>query len=365
MDRKAIRKFANEKQRRINKSIQLLEKGDVDGAKNQIEWVKTADQLVEFHKNKQKYIWSIIFVIICIVLVGLSCTLRISKVSVLFDLYLDGLVFSLQDEWKVNDQVIADAYYINNLQQVSTDEQPAEFIEKPSDTSFAEVFDMSIEGERVKLTQFELPSNTLIELEINPNQLQIYAKGSQLSGRFSIRRGQAVINGEEQQYNIPINLPPSTISFKTIKTNYDYDPIRFDLNGNHFWEFTNLRVNSLNFYRENPPNSGSFESTIESGKISIYESESQIILTRGEALSIEIASNRSTSIKKLEDKFHLSFEGEVMKIIAGPEGFEKNLKPTLLEYFYYNKRLTFLWSAIVFIWGLLWSIRNTLFRKIL
>ena len=56
------------------------------------------------------------------------------------------------------------------------------------------------------------------------------------------------------------------------------------------------------------------------------------------------------------------FEGVARDIFLGPEGFRRSLAPSLLEYFYHQKRLGFAWTAVVFFWGLLWSLRKTIMR---
>jgi hypothetical protein len=55
---------------------------------------------------------------------------------------------------------------------------------------------------------------------------------------------------------------------------------------------------------------------------------------------------------------NLIYEGTVEQLLIGPKGYEKNLSPSYLEYFYVRKPLAFFWGAVVFLWGLLWRIRK-------
>jgi hypothetical protein len=61
------------------------------------------------------------------------------------------------------------------------------------------------------------------------------------------------------------------------------------------------------------------------------------------------------------DTINIIFEGTARQIQVGPEGFERNLVPTYLQYFYHQQSLAFFWSTIGFLWGILWSIRKTIF----
>jgi hypothetical protein len=46
----------------------------------------------------------------------------------------------------------------------------------------------------------------------------------------------------------------------------------------------------------------------------------------------------------------------------GPKGFEKNLAPSLLEYFYHHQRFGFFWGVVAFLWGILWGLKETIFK---
>jgi len=362
IDRKARKRLVLERQDRIKQSVHFLYKGDLEGTKEHIEWINTSSQILDLQKDKQKYYWATIIAVISILVVGLSFTLRISNTTSSLELYVDGVVLSLQDEWRTNSEFISDSFYMNNLYKVYTEQHPIELAEQTSEPENFEAFDMRLDGHGIKLKELRINNDAEIELEIDKDQLKIYAKNAQLSGRFSIKQGKVVINYDERIIENINDRPPSTISFKTIATSYDSDPIRIDLSNNIFWEFLNLKINSINFIQEYPPNSGIFESTIDSGKIILNETAANIDLRKEESLIIDIEEIHRLAINGKNDKIHIYFEGVLSKIVVGPRGYERNLKPTYLGYIYHNQRLALFWSAVVFIWGLLWSIRNTLFK---
>ena len=63
------------------------------------------------------------------------------------------------------------------------------------------------------------------------------------------------------------------------------------------------------------------------------------------------------------DRIHVRFEGVAKEIRIGPKGFDRDLSPTLLAYFYENQRLPYFWSAFAILWGILWSLRKLVFRE--
>jgi hypothetical protein len=80
----------------------------------------------------------------------------------------------------------------------------------------------------------------------------------------------------------------------------------------------------------------------------------------GEWLKLEALSGRLTQLN-IGEKIKIQFEGRAKAIQIGPQGFERNLEPNWLTYLYNQEKLVFIWSAFLFIWGILWSIRKTIF----
>ena len=44
--------------------------------------------------------------------------------------------------------------------------------------------------------------------------------------------------------------------------------------------------------------------------------------------------------------------------MIGPKGFERDFTPTVLEYLYERKEISYIWGAFVFVWGAAWGARN-------
>jgi len=350
------KKLNSEGKKRLKGSIELLFEGKVAKVKENLEWIKLSKQVINEEKSRIRFYWALIVGAICILLLGISYNLHVRKTNVSFELIVDGTRFSLKNKWQSKNIFTANSFFVDHLTNVSNDFTPVLY-------SSSEPFSMSLDGDKIKLSNLHLDKDSEIELQAQKNQLKMYVKNTQFSGTFSIRKGEITVDGKRTNFNLGIEMPPSSYTFDTNPIPKTSDPCVLDLKRNISWEFAGLKVDSIQFSEEYPPGSGNTISTVKSGKIFLHEANRQLILRKNESLEIDISKQHRLMLKGENDGIKIFFEGVVSKLYGGPKGIEKNFKPTYLDYVYNNQRLAFFWSAIVFIIGILWSIRNTLFRK--
>jgi len=95
----------------------------------------------------------------------------------------------------------------------------------------------------------------------------------------------------------------------------------------------------------------------------VLETDKETILQKGDWLLLDNLKNRRLQITKSSSGLRIHIEGEVSKANSGSELFEKQLNPSIIEYLYYAKSFAFFWSAIVFLFSFIWSLRNTIFSN--
>jgi hypothetical protein len=126
---------------------------------------------------------------------------------------------------------------------------------------------------------------------------------------------------------------------------------------------TDLAVDEISFAREKADSETSFQSGITKGNLTILTiGEKPPPLEAGSRLRLEGVEGVISDFTVNGDGTHLVFEGRVRSATIGPPGFERELKPSLLEYMYHQQRLGFFWAVASFLWGLLWSARTLIFR---
>jgi hypothetical protein len=124
----------------------------------------------------------------------------------------------------------------------------------------------------------------------------------------------------------------------------------------------NLHVKDISFGKESVDGSPLLESGIINGTVTILSTGEKVSLAPTSRLRIEGATGVITRLDVGENGLSLLFEGTVTSASTGPDGFARELKPSLLEYLYHQQRLGFFWAAASFLWGLLWSARTLIFK---
>ena len=223
-----------------------------------------------------------------------------------------------------------------------------------------------ITGGNVSLVGLRVKQDGILELASTPNEpLGIYAHGAALSGQLTVgdtirlKAGVAMDRpGVETERHLAI---PETIAFHA--EGKGAVPVRFRLRPKEPWLLRNLYVRELRFTRQIPTEAGAiaFISTIKKGTVTLHDVSESITLQENEPLTLTGVRGRLVELRGA-DTFTLQFEGTVQKLSTGPADAKVNLAPSLLKYYYHQEPLTFFWSAVVFIWGILWSIRKTVFH---
>ena len=124
-----------------------------------------------------------------------------------------------------------------------------------------------------------------------------------------------------------------------------------------------LAVDEISFAREKTDSETSFRSGIVRGDLTMLTTgEKHPPLEAGSRLRLEGVEGVISGLTISGDRIHLAFEGTVRSASVGPPGFERELKPSFLEYIYHQQRLGFFWAVASFLWGVLWSTRTLIFR---
>jgi hypothetical protein len=218
------------------------------------------------------------------------------------------------------------------------------------------------EGETA-LSELTLDKGGVLEIETEYGRRFFYLRGSLsgsvlVSGHVHLQAGSqsdaAVLKIKKQL------IGPESLNF--IAAEQGAVPTTLAMGANQPYVLHSILVNGLAFVRElrTTVTSSQFISTIVSGSISLPEVKKQIYLRSGEWLKFEVLSGRLTQLD-IGEKIKIQFEGIAKGIQLGPQGFERKLEPNWLTYIYNQEKLVFIWSSFLFVWGILWSIRKTIF----
>lgn len=362
IDRALIKALNLEYIRRSKQTARkLMEDEDLKGAKADLEWVEVASHIIAVAERGKRLRLSVMIAFVCLLIAGLAWTLRIRSTQLSFEVVTRNVSLTLSEDWSSRHQFTPNRVSINNVVKVSA---PGLILPRTSDTQ-EELTTISLEGKKIIVDAISLLSGAKIELSSGDETLNLFVKDSPVSGELFVEKADIVIETEDDSIAISVDSgpePPETIGFTTAKTGAD--PVWFELGrgGKNRW-LSGFKSREIGFLEENPPASGNFESVILSGTVRLPETGKAENLQIWDSLILKGVQSRRVGFSNAKNGIHVLFEGTVSGILVGPQGFEKNLMPTYLEYIYHQQRLTFFWSVVVFLWGMLWSIRNMIFRE--
>jgi hypothetical protein len=326
--------------------------------------LKTYTEVLAFLQPRvsREAILSVFVAVISIGLAGLLWGLAVSETQITVKVDSGTVALKLARPWSWSGDLPLDTRAVT-LEALAALSAPELFPQLTSERGDAWIH---ITGGNVSLVGLHVKQEGILELESAHNEpLGIYARGAALSGQLTVGdtvRLKAGVAMEHPAVDTERHLAiPETIVFHA--EGKGAVPVRLRLRPQALWLLRNLYVQELRFTRQIPTEAGeiAFISTIKKGTVTLHDVAESITLQENEPLTLTGVRGRLVELRG-GDTFTLQFEGIVQKLYTGPADAQVNLAPSLLKYYYHQKPLTFFWSAVVFIWGILWSIRKTVFH---
>lgn len=350
MNKEAVKRLHAERARRLQGAVKkLLDDDDVQGAEKQLEWLETSAKLLpgaQQQTNTRK--WAAIIGVICAVIAGLAWTVRVLSTHVSLKVTTGNVVLSLRENWSSNHQFAADEIFIDNVK-----------VDSGKATTSLEL--KGLAGEKIIVNQLQIQKGAQIELSVQGHELTIFVKEAQLSGSVNAHKARMKIETDEGAGE-PVIIDteiPETIAFTTARVGSVPVQLRMSLQEN--WRLRGMQTQRIGFVEEFPPGSANMESVIGSGELTLLETDRKVTLSALDHLTLGKAKSRRLELLNADNSVQAIFEGSVSKTLVGAGDFRDNLMPTYLQYLYHQQGLKLFWGALVFLVGIVWRIRSTMF----
>ncbi|OQY59615.1 MAG: hypothetical protein B6245_05770 [Desulfobacteraceae bacterium 4572_88] len=375
-NREILNRLDSERVQRIKAaSLKLLNNDDLEGAERDLAWVETSSKVIVSIQKTERFFWLVTIGFIVLLFVGLACTLSIFSTQVSFEVVTESLTLTLDKEWaaeewsKRNPEFIPSQVVINNVDTIRA--LGLDIREEIRQQGKA-LKVMDIRGEKISVNRLALMANPsvmpqarqaspndapqVLELRFQNDTLDLYAKESVLLAELFVEKAEVVVETDARTIEQSLDSEvPETVMAESIRTHAE--PVWFKLAGKGHWRLRGFQAREIGFSEENSIGSASFKSAIHSGTVTILETGFSEAIREEDHLILKGAKSRRLEISRAESGMRVFFEGTVSDISVGPAGFEKNLSPTILEYFYHQKPLAIFWSTFVFLCGMLWRLR--------
>ncbi len=194
-----------------------------------------------------------------------------------------------------------------------------------------------------------------LELEYNDNDLvELRYDGQELSGMLSF----------QQTEDVPSSKVPEEGWFVWKRGGGGRPRLEMRILEN--WTILNIPIQKMSFLRSIPagpdPGDRVSQSGLIHGLLRYTETGQERELQPGDVLEMKGLAGRLVSMEIREgDKIiNLRYEGHVKELRRGPEGFDEDITPSILDYWFYKKSLAFFVSVFISLGGFLWGIRKWL-----
>ncbi len=363
--------FSNDVDERLATAEALLDEDRISEAKDQLDWIESARKIKEYKQERKKYYWSVVMALASILVISLSIGIKVPSTYISAELVVHGIDVRLKEA--MNNALFEGSTFqadgIDMDQLIFLDEMPYEMAVLANKNAGREKFHASMEGQGVDLKELraiERQEAPELSISVFKDAAQFYFSGLRLDGRLRVKLP-AELNVEGEDSVVKLNSghqlnPPVSMFFRTVSAVTGGIPINFSLSKNVRWQVQNINIYSIDFSEEVPPGSGIRKSTVEAGSVKLLEVGTEKTLSKDDHLYIECIECQRYSLMGDGNAIRVALQGRVRKVIGGIPGYQVNYMPSYIEYIYNNQRLAIVWSAIIFVWGLLWAMKRSFAR---
>jgi hypothetical protein len=329
------------------------------GAEQALQKVELSERILAQNSKpppRRLYI-SLAFALLCFALVSFAWSWHLPNPLVHLDVDVETVVLKLAKtkdfHWQGEPGLETDAIQVEGVVEI---EAPGLGL-----TGITERLDVG--GKGVMLKWLKASAGARLEVERGSGYIDLYVYDGVLQGQIELQEAElGIFHKGRPHFRTISGSVPETLIFTTPREGGTR--VRLRLQTSKDWRIDNLHINGMAFERElPPPDKGNRVSTILKGTIELPEVKRKVTLLENDWLRLGNANSTRLHLSFAaadQNCFNLFFQGRARSLSAGPEGFEQNLAPSLLTYLYHQKQLTFFWSTLVFIYGLLWSLRNVI-----
>jgi hypothetical protein len=342
----------------------LLDGESVHEVQPALDEIDAYSEVLNAMPPRRQRTWAapVIVAFICVTVAGILWSVNIPSTSISMAAQTGTVRFSLAQPWHVEDALHSPLMHVERLSSIQAPNLGLS-IDEPSPDAWFE-----LNGGTIDLQSLDIGRGANVEINDDPDEIDIYSFGARLSGKLTVvgkvivtagpRAGETSMT-RELQLDIP-----ETVEFAVSKP--QQIPSQLSVHTPKPWALGRLSAVDLDFEREEKRGKGErmLTSGVKSGTLRFDDTSWPATeLREGDIVRIRPAESAVLMIRGVDDAIHVTLSGLVSSVLVGDSASQRNLAPSCLEYLYGKKSLGFFWGAIVFLWGFIWSVRNTVFRS--
>ncbi len=347
MDKKDIEFLEKEKIQRIDNAAKLLaEDKNLVEVRKEIEWAETANRLLS-STHKVKFFKSVvIMMIVCFIAIGIVFSVNIMQTSFAFDITAKNINWTFLDQWSWP--------HLADTKQIDIKKGPAKILleKQPSELDH-------INADQISMHDFLFSKNSRIETGCDKKKITLYISDSEFDGSLSITNR---VDPIKQTISDKNKMNSEIMDIKMEDVSKDRLVLGFIPSDNLEISIAQKSKNSppvpidnISFTKEDPPASGFFSSTIQSGKLVVMETHHIYNLQKNDNMVFKHLKIKKFYITQQDDSLLIHIIGSAKHIFLGPMNFETDISPSILEYIYYNQKIQLYWVAFILVFSILYK----------
>ena len=360
----AIR-LATRREERIASVVRRLLDGDAASSlRPEIEEIDAYSRLITARPPARKSHWALPAVVafVCIAAAGILWSLKIPRTNISMTVDTNSMSATLAKPWRIDDAFHSPLMHFERLSSIQAPNLGLAIDQGAGDAWF------ELNGGQIDLQSLEVDKGTIVEFNAGRDEVEIYASGGRLTGRVTVMGNVRVTAGPragETSVNSPYQIDiPETVEFAVNRP--QSVPTQLTVHSPKPWPLGRPQATSLSFAREELKGAGErwLTSGLKSGTARFTDTAWPALdLREGDLLTMHPTKSAVLDARGADGVIHMTVNGAVSGFRVGDSTTGSELAPSYLEYLYNKKSLAFFWSAIVFLWGFIWSVRNTIFRQ--
>ena len=344
-----------ERKKRIENVKKLLKGNDYIQAKDNLDWIAASFEIERYSKKRNPFFWPVIITFLSLFIIGIGVSLKIKTANIALNILCSTVNFQLAKNYDFSTSGNITDLFISDITEIN---KPGLF-RKSNDP-----FTLTIQGRGIGMSKISMPAGTGITLNQDKNRLSVLFKIFHFNTTIFTNDARLLI--ENQLPDVIKSGSSEPIDVKLDSLNHSNNiPVKLTIADTSGWKMKDLLIGDLSFNEYQMDTILINTSGILSGKITLLETGQERSLSEGDWVTIEGLTSTKVQLFKDQGRIRIIFEGRVSNLFSGSSrDFTTSMKPSWIEYLYYSRFIAIIWCAIAFVWGLLWSIRKSMFTSI-
>jgi hypothetical protein len=349
---------------KVEKAIRDAQAGaPADELKTDIEQISNYAKLLELTRGEftLEAGFAIIAAVICLLVAGYLWSHRLSHNSIALSAETSTLQGEVKEQWQLDSPFRSPLVHLERLNRISVPNLGVNINDADGDAW------VRIEGGQINSQSLEVDPGAVVAISADTTEASLFISRKPMRGKLTLVGKGTITAGAvpgqvstRRSYDLDV---PETVEFEV------RDPgavaSRLTFHDPQKWSLGRAPFGNLNFALEEVRDveNTNFVSGIKSGTLTFNQTSwPPQPISEKDMLAVHDTRQSDIQIGAGDQRIHVTLNGIVQGVSLGQGDAKRLLGPSLLEYFYSQKTISFFWGAVVFIWSMIWGIRRAIFR---